>query len=384
MEKRVFLIVIDGFGIGEAPDAKEYNDEGSNTFKSVAEGLNAPFLESLGLFEILPEYSKGKNIVGAYGKMQELSKGKDTSVGHFELAGYVTEKPFRTYPNGFPEDMVNNLKNAFGTDILGNIAASGTEIINRLGALHIETKYPIVYTSADSVMQIATHVDIYPIEKLYNMCEDAKGTMTDENRVNRVIARPFMGSEGNFVRTPDRKDFGIPPEGDTVFDKCASLDIPACGIGKIRDIFAEKGVNIHYEAHGNEECFEATIKAAIEQKSGLIFTNLVDTDMLYGHRNDVEGYRNCVQRIDRFLIELTKYLSKEDILIVTADHGCDPAFNSTDHTREYVPLLIFGEKIKSVNLGVLIGFNNVADIICEHLSLPIYRNSPLYKSIIIN
>ncbi|NCA66783.1 MAG: phosphopentomutase [Clostridia bacterium] len=384
MAKRVILIVIDGFGIGWLPDAFEYGDEGSNTFASVAAGLKTPIMQRLGLFEILDGYSRGGEIVGTYGKMSELSKGKDTSAGHFELAGFVTKIPFRTYPEGFPGDMVNKLEKIFGTKIIGNESASGTEIINRLGDKHLATKYPIVYTSADSVMQIATHINIYPIERLYEMCEAAKASMSPENRVGRVIARPFSGASGNYARTPERKDFGIPPDGDTILDKCSSQGLPAVGVGKIRDIFCGKGVNAHYEAHGNEECFEATIRAIKEHKGGLIFTNLVDTDMVYGHRNDVEGYRKCLERVDEFLSKLLCQLEKDDILIVTSDHGCDPQFHTTDHTREYVPLMIYGEKIaKGKNIGTLNGFINVADIVCEHLSLPLYRQNNIYKDIIV-
>lgn len=378
---RVILIVIDGLGMGYMPDADEYGDYGSNTFKSIVKGLKAPFLASLGLFDILPEYSRKDKIVGAYGKMSELSNAKDTTAGHFELAGYVTDTPFKTYPQGFPDYMVKKLEDEFCTKIIGNEAASGTEIINRLGAKHLSTGYPIVYTSADSVMQIATHIDIYPIEELYEMCIKAKNIMTKQDRVGRVIARPFTGDTGGFYRTPDRKDFGIPPEGKTILDKCIEKGLPAVGVGKIKDIFSGKGINAHYAAHGNAECFEATIKALEEYKNGLIFTNLVDTDMLYGHRNDATGYSEEMERVDTFLFKLANKMTSNDILIVTSDHGCDPNYYTTDHTREYVPLMVYGQSIKSVALGTLEGFNNVADIIVEHLNLPPYRVNPLYFNI---
>lgn len=382
MANRVLLIVIDGFGIGWSPDAALYGDEGANTFASVHEGLNIPVMEMLGLFDILPEYSRGSTVEGAYGKMSELSKGKDTSVGHFELAGYITRNAYKTYPDGFPDDMVKALEKVFGTKIIGNRAASGTEIINRLGVQHLLTGYPIVYTSADSVMQIATHVKRYSVQKLYEMCLAAKSTMNNANRVGRVIARPFDGEDGAFYRTPDRKDFGIAPEGVTLLDKCKAAGLTAAGVGKIYDIFCGKGVTKHYEAHGNAECYLATCRAVDEIKEGLIFVNLVDTDMLYGHRNDISGYKKCLETADSFLGGLISKMTQNDLLIVTADHGCDPAFPTTDHTREYVPLLIYGNKVKKgLNLGTLEGFNNVADIAAEHLSLPKFRENPLYSII---
>lgn len=374
----VILIVLDGLGVGELPDAAIYGDTGSYTLKHIAEAvenLHLPHLESLGLgyldnFQGIKRVSQPE---GAYGIMAEVSAGKDSITGHWELMGLILKDPFPTFPNGFPEEVIRTFREAIGTEILGNYPASGTEIIKRLGEVHMVTGYPIVYTSADSVFQIAAHEDIIPIEKLYKICEIARRLLTGANGVSRVIARPFIGKPGNFRRTSRRKDFSLPPPEPTLLDALQDTGIPTIGIGKIGDIFADQGIGEVIYTANNEEGVDKTIEAIHRIKCGFFFINLIDFDMLYGHRNDVNGYANALKAFDRKLPEIINAMSERDLLIITSDHGCDPTTESTDHSREYVPLLIYGTQIKrGTNLGVRQTFADLGQTIAE-----IFRLKPL-------
>jgi len=322
--KRVILIVLDGVGIGELPDASKYGDEGSNTLANTAEavgGLNLPNMGKLGLSNIYP--IKGipyeEKPLAFYGKMAEASPGKDTTTGHWEISGIILDKPFPTYPNGFPKEIIEKFEKAIGRKVLGNKPASGTEIIKELGEEHIKTGYPIVYTSADSVFQIAAHEDIIPVEELYRMCEIARSILHGEHAVARVIARPFAGTSGNFYRTPKRKDFSLPPPRNTLLDLLKNNDYDVIGVGKIEDIFAGRGLTYSLHQKNNAEGIENIFLAWNELKEGLIFVNLVDFDTLYGHRNDPLGMAKALEEFDKALPMIMKLLSDKDLLIITAD-----------------------------------------------------------------
>ena len=354
MSKKVILLVIDGLGVGAAPDAHLYGDCGSNTFLSVAkQGIKLPNTLKL-LFD---------GCVTA--RLQPVSKGKDTTTGHFELAGLVLDKPFPTYPHGFPKAVIGELERAFGLKLLGNRPASGTQIIEEFGEEHLKDGKPIVYTSADSVLQIACHVKPFALERLYQICQIARDVMQGEHAVSRIIARPFDGKPGSFFRTANRKDFSLPPPAPTLLDRLAKHGKRTFAVGKVYDIFSGRGIERHYPAKDNREVFEQTLKAAGEIGEGLVFANFVDTDMLYGHRNDTDGFRRCVEELDTFLPGLLAAVSSNDLLIITADHGCDPATPSTDHSREYVPLIATGNIIKKAPLhrGTQKGFYYVNNLI---------------------
>lgn len=370
MFKRVILIVLDSVGVGELPDAYKFGDEGSNTLGHVTEktGVELPNMGKLGLGNIIPLKSvpENPNAIGGYGKMAEKSAGKDTTTGHWEIAGLITEKPFPTYPHGFPEEIIKEFEKRIGRKVLGNKPASGTEIIKELGEEHVKTGYPIVYTSADSVFQVAAHEDVIPLEELYRICEIAREILKGDHALGRVIARPFTGTPGNFVRTGNRRDFSLKPFEPTILDMLKEAGYEVFAVGKIEDIFAGQGITEKNHTTNNDEGITATIKAMDEIKNGLIFTNLVDFDMLYGHRNDVEGYAKALTHFDNRLPEIMGKLTKEDLLIITADHGCDPTTPSTDHSREYVPLLVYSPSMKhGVNLGVRSTYSDVAATIAE-------------------
>lgn len=386
---RVFLSVIDGFGVGELPDAHLFKDEGSNTFGNLynKEPFELPFLYSLGLKNIdnigVPKFEN--EIIGAYGKMAEKCMAKDTTAGHFEISGVSIEKPFVTFPNGIPSDLVEKFENAIGTKTLCNDIASGTAIINKLGDEHIKTGYPIVYTSADSVFQIACHEKVYPVEKLYEFCQIAR-EMTKEGKyqVGRVIARPFDGESGNYYRTSRRKDFAIEAPGDTILDIMKEKGFASIGVGKIEDIFAFRGLTDSYHTVDNKTSIEKMKELLSEDFEGLVFTNLIDTDMQYGHRNDCEGYKNCLIETSKALGEFAEKMGDDDILIVTSDHGNDPTTPSTDHSREYTPIMIYGKKIKQgVNLGVLPDFTVVSDFIKDLFNIS-KEKGIIYKGVIAN
>ena len=365
--KTVYLLVIDAFGVGGAPDAAAYGDEGSNTYRAVAPYLNTYFLDKMGLKLAAGESYDG-GLVGMCGRMTEKSKGKDTNTGHYELAGLVVEKPWKTYPDGFPDDVIKQLCEAWGVDgVLGNCAESGTEIVKRLGDEMTATGKPIVYTSADSVLQIACNVDKTPLEKLYEYCEKARKIMTDEHNVGRIIARPFLpDGKGGYYRTADRKDYGVAPFGKTLLDTLCEQGREVAAVGKINDIFCGRGVTMNLGGHTNAEVWDRVL-AYREQRDGLVFANFVETDMLYGHRNDVKGYADCLNAFDERLGELISRLDYEDVIIVTADHGCDPSTPSTDHSREAVPLLVYGSRVEPGYIGELHGFDNVSRLVLNIL-----------------
>ena len=369
--RRAILIVMDSVGIGEMPDAADYGDAGSNTLAHIADaaGLRLPNLASLGLGNIALIAGVGPvdAPIGCYGKMAELSKGKDTDTGHWETMGIITERPFPTYPNGFPEGFIREFESRIGRGTLGNRAASGTEIINELGEEHIRTGSPIVYTSADSVLQIACHEDIVPIDELYRICEIAR-EMSD---VQRVIARPFIGKPGEFTRTGRRRDYSLAPPKDTALDEIVRSGGEVIGIGKIEDIFSHRGITTSNHTTNNPDSIEATISAITTGQGTLIFTNLVDFDMLYGHRNDPEGYARALMDFDAALPRIIFAMRETDLLMITADHGCDPTTPSTDHSREYVPLLVYGKRIAhGIDLGTRSTFSDIAATLAELFSLP--------------
>ncbi len=382
--KRVFLVVIDGFGVGEAPDADKYGDTGSNTLLNIQKirPMNLPNLTKLGLLSIDGINLHGQDgVIGSYGKMEEKSVGKDTTTGHFEMMGIISKYGMPTYPNGFPKEIVKQLEKAWGIGILGNIPASGTEIIKVLGEEHLKTKKPIVYTSADSVLQVATHTDIYPVEKLYEMCAQARKIMHGENAVGRIIARPFYTENGKFVRlNTGRRDFALPPEKPNTMSKLIGAKKDVIAVGKIEDIFNHESITKSYPNHTNKESLEVFKKLTREPFDGLCFVNLVDTDMVYGHRNDVEGYAKALEEIDGYLGEVLPNLYEDDYLVITGDHGCDPTTPSSDHSREYTSCLVYSKSNKKVvNFGTLKGFDNLGRYI-EKL-FGISDNSVIYDKL---
>ncbi|MEI3320147.1 MAG: phosphopentomutase [Eubacterium sp.] len=373
--KRVFLIVLDSFGIGEAPDADKFGDVGANTLRTISGSpkFNCPNMTKLGLFNVEgTDYKEGvENPIGMYGKMQEESMGKDTIIGHWELAGLVSHKPMPTFPQGFPDSFVKEFEKKTGRKCLCNKPYSGTEVIKDYGEEHMKTGALILYTSADSVCQIAANESIVPVEELYEYRRIAREMLTGDMAVGRVIARPFEGTnKDDFKRTTRRHDFALSPFADTMLDKITNSGKEVISIGKIVDIFNNRGITKFYRTTGNQEGMEKIAQVAKEDFNGLCFLNLVDFDMLYGHRRNIEGYANAATEFDRFLGGFMEQLRDEDLLIITADHGCDPAFTmTTDHTREYVPLLIYNKNIKPKNLGIIKGFSYVSKVVCESLNI---------------
>ncbi len=369
--KKLILIILDSFGVGELEDAYKFGDEGSNTFLHIAEmsdKLKIPNLIQLGLANIqgLNSDMAVKTPAGAFGKAKEKFDEKDTTGGHWEIAGLVLEKPFRTYPNGFPKDVMDAFEAKIGTKTLGNYPASGTEIIKTLGEEHLKTGYPIVYTSADSVFQIAMHEGIIPIERQYEICQIARDMLQGEHLVGRVIARPFEGDPGNFKRTERRRDYSVTPPRDTVLDALKNAGKKVFAIGKIEDIFNRKGITDVIHSTNNAAGIEATYKAMKQEFEGLVFTNLVDFDMLYGHRNDVDGYAEALSYFDERLPNIIDLMGEEDMLIIAADHGCDPTTASTDHSREYIPILAYGKDVAAgTDIGVRESFADIGATVAE-------------------
>lgn len=371
---RVFLVVIDSFGIGAMPDADKFGDAESDTYGNICRsvGVSLPTLVSLGLNNIdgvAKEFGNGAGIRpvesprAAYARLQEKTFAKDTTAGHYEIAGLVLRHPYRIYKK-FPPDVVADLESAAGTHFIGNEAASGTEIIQRLGAEHLRTGCPILYTSQDSVLQIAADTSVVPLGRLYEICEAARRVMVGERAVGRVIARPFIHENGKFIRTEDRKDYALEPPGETMLDVLSANHVRVLSVGKIYDLFCGRGIAEGHHTGNNAEGLE-TLSSLVENLSdGFVFVNLVDTDMLYGHRNNAKGYAAALEEIDGALARMLPQLRKDDVFIVTADHGCDPTTASTDHSREYVPLLIFGDRVRPQNLGTLLGFDNIAKFVC--------------------
>lgn len=389
--KRAIIVVIDSMGIGAMPDHAEFNDIAEcNTLKNVChfnKGLKAPNMAKLGLGKI-QDFEGIENVpnpIGQYGTMQEKSKGKDTTTGHWEIAGLVSEKPFSTFPNGFPKELIDKfIEETKCGGILANKPASGTAIIEELNDVHHKTKFPIVYTSADSVFQIALDTDMIPLETLYEWCHIARRLLDEGNyHVSRVIARPYKVIDGKPTRIgKDRRDYSVEPTGETLLDKVKESGGEVVAIGKIEDIFSKAGITHAIHTGSNKEGLELTLKA-VENKldlesikydstpanfkpnKSIIFTNLVDTDMLYGHRNNVEGYGKAIEEIDEYVGKILPELSEDDLLIITADHGCDPTVPGTDHTREYVPVLFYNKNMEAKDLGVMLGFDNIAKKITE-------------------
>jgi len=372
--KRVILIVLDSVGIGAMPDAAEWGDEGSDTLGHVAASrpLQIPNLVRLGIANIrpVPHLEAPAEPEGCYGRAALLSPGKDTTTGHWEMAGIILKKPFPIYKRGFPPEVIERFEKAIGRKVLGNHPASGTEIIKEWGGEHMKTGRPIVYTSADSVFQIAAHEEVIPVEELYHMCEIAREQLDGPHRVGRVIARPFLGRPGNFTRTERRKDYAIDPPEPTVLDRLVEKGISTFGVGKIHDIFCGHGLTGYAKMKGNADGLEKTMEAIENQPGGLIFTNLVDFDMLYGHRNDIEGYARALEECDDGLGLVIGILEDGDLLLLTADHGCDPGFPGTDHTREYAPVLAYGRRAKrGINLGTRNSLADIAQTIAANFGL---------------
>lgn len=372
MNKKVFVLVLDGFGVGAMPDAKDFgpDDDISNSFLNVEKlkPYNIPMLKKMGLKNINDECEdKEINPIAYYGKLKEKSKGKDTTTGHFEMMGIVTNTPNPTFPNGFDDYVVKKCEEIYGTKILGNCVASGTEIIKRLGREHLITGYPIIYTSADSVLQVACHVDVMPIEKQYECCEKIRQIMVDDYAVGRIIARPFTTENGEFVRLNSaRKDFSILPPRPNTLSNLKKHNILTVGVGKIKDIFAGQDIDISFSNHTNAESLEITkyLSSKDFEMNGFIFVNLVDTDMVYGHRNDVDGYRQAIEKVDDALSQIVTNMGTDDVVIIAGDHGCDPTTKSTDHSREYTPFIIYSKNMKnSKNLGIVNGFMNVGKLV---------------------
>ncbi|MBR6635030.1 MAG: phosphopentomutase [Clostridia bacterium] len=369
LKKRVFLIVLDSFGIGEMPDSASFGDEGSNTLAAISrsEFFKAENLKKLGLFNIdgVDCCEKTENPIASYGRLSEKSAGKDTTTGHWEIAGLVSKSAMPTFPNGFPHDFIAKFEKATGRKCLCNKPYSGTAVIADYGKEHIKTGALIVYTSADSVFQIAAHEDVVPVDVLYKYCEIAREMLCGDLAVGRVIARPFTGEYPNFIRTSNRHDFSLAPTGKTVLDELKENSFDVISVGKISDIFADVGITEAHRTASNTEGMAKMLELAQKDFNGLCFTNLVDFDMLYGHRNDIDGYAKATAEFDAWLPDFIDKMNDTDLLIITADHGCDPSTSSTDHSREYVPLIIYGKNETPHNLGTIHGFDFVADKLRE-------------------
>ena len=390
MDRKVVLVVLDSVGIGELPDAELYGDKGSNTLGNIAKnvkGFSIPNLEALGIGSIegVENLIKCENPEGIYGRCSELSKGKDTITGHWEMAGVILETPLQTYPNGFPKEIMDEFEAKIGRKTLGNVVASGTAIIEELGEEHIRTGYPIIYTSADSVFQIAANEDIIPLEDLYKMCQIAREMLVGDKMVGRVIARPFKGmKKGEFVRTANRHDYALEPFNKTALEYVSEAGLPMAAVGKIKDIFTGKGVTESVSIKDNMDGVDKTIQMMKSHSNGFIFTNLVDFDMKFGHRNDVEGYAKALEEFDDRLPEIKEALGNNDVLIITADHGCDPTTEGTDHSREYVPVIVYGRNLKEdIDLGTRNGFCDIGKTVLDLLGIENDLVGKSFKDLIV-
>lgn len=372
---RVFLIVLDSVGCGELPDAADFGDAGTNTLLSCSKSqyFNMDNMRKMGYFNIdgVEIGPKEANPTGAFCKLAEVSKGKDTTIGHWEISGIISENPLPTYPNGFPDEVLDEFKKKTGRGVLCNLPYSGTAVIDEYGKQHMETGDLIVYTSADSVFQVAAHEDIVPIEKLYEYCEIARDILQGKHGVGRVIARPFIGEPGNFTRTSRRHDFSLEPTGVTMLDKISAAGKDVLSVGKIVDIFVERGITEYVRTEGNADGIDKTLAYMDKDFDGLCFVNLVDYDMLYGHRRDIDGYAKALTYFDEKIPEMVSKLRDDDILMITADHGCDPAYTkTTDHTREYIPLLMYGKNIiAGTNYGIRKSFADIAETVLSYLGV---------------
>lgn len=387
--KRVFLFVLDSCGAGAMPDSESFGDIGVNTLRSCASSpkLNIPNMVSCGLGNIdgLDFLGTVNTPVGAYGKLAESSMGKDTTIGHWEIAGIISPNPLPTYPDGFPEEILEPFKQATGRGILANCPMSGTEVITKFGEEHVKTGDLIVYTSADSVFQIAAHEEVVPIDKLYEYCHIARKLLQGKHGMGRVIARPFVGDAVNgFRRTSNRHDYSLEPPKDTLLDVIKANGLDSIAVGKIYDIFAGKGTTEHVYNTSNANGLEHAMHYAEQDFHGLCFINLVDFDMVYGHRRDIDGYALALNEFDQWLPKFMEKLGEEDLVMITADHGCDPAYTATtDHTREYIPLLVLGKKVKPVNLGTRTGFDRIAATIAEVLGVQMDTSGESFASEIL-
>ncbi|WP_346961624.1 phosphopentomutase [Clostridium sp.] len=390
MDRKVVLVVLDSVGIGELPDAELYGDKGSNTLGNIAKhvkGFSIPNLEALGIGSIegVENLIKCENPEGIYGRCSELSKGKDTITGHWEMAGVILETPLQTYPNGFPKEIMDEFEAKIGRKTLGNVVASGTAIIEELGEEHIRTGYPIIYTSADSVFQIAANEDVIPLEELYKMCQIAREMLVGDKMVGRVIARPFKGmKKGEFVRTANRHDYALEPFNKTALEYVSEAGLTMAAVGKIKDIFTGKGVTESVSIKDNMDGVDKTIQMMKSHSNGFIFTNLVDFDMKFGHRNDVEGYAKALEEFDDRLPEIKEALGNNDVLIITADHGCDPTTEGTDHSREYVPVIVYGRNLKEdIDLGTRNGFCDIGKTVLDLLGIENDLVGKSFKDLIV-
>src|SRR6266567_195577 len=384
---RITLVVLDGAGIGAMPDAPAWGDAGSDTFGHICESrqLSLPNLRGLGLGNIrrLAGVARIEKPRGCYGRCALKSNGKDTTTGHWEMAGIILERAFPTYPNGFPQSIIDQfVSRTHVPGILGNFAASGTEIIKDLGEEHVNTGKPIVYTSADSVFQIAAHEEIVPLKRLYEICETARHILDGEHKVGRVIARPFLGEPGNFYRTENRHDYAVPPPRANLLPALKDEDLDVVCIGKIASIYDSLGVTKNLTAKNNEQSIDQTINALSEESNGLIFSNLVDFDMLYGHRRDTEGYAKALEHFDVWLPEIESGMRDDDLMIITADHGNDPTFPGSDHTREYAPLLVYGKCANAnVNLGTRASLADIGQTIAENFGLKLVAGESFLRKL---
>lgn len=382
---RVVWIVLDSVGIGEMPDAAAYCDVGSDTLGNIARKrpLYLPNLRRLGLANIKPltGLAPVNAPAGAYGKCALASPGKDTTTGHWEMAGIHLEKPFPIFPNGFPREVMDEFERRVGRTALGNKAASGTEIIKELGEEHMRTGSPIVYTSADSVFQIAAHEEVIPLFELYKMCEAAREILRGKYEVGRVIARPFIGEPGSFTRTPNRHDYAVPPPRGMLLDQLHAARVDISSVGKIFDVFLGRGIGEHEKTKSNADGMAKTLAEMDQQERGLIFVNLVDFDMLYGHRNDVEGYARALEEMDAWLPSFEAKLAPGDLAILTADHGCDPTTPSTDHSREYVPVMAYGANVRAVNLGTRGSLADIGQTVAENFGTSIVAGTSFLTEI---
>jgi phosphopentomutase len=384
---RITLIVLDGAGIGAMPDAPDWGDAGSDTFGHICESrqLNLPNLQSLGLGNIRPLAGVPAiaNPRGGFGKCALKSNGKDTTTGHWEMAGIILERAFPTYPNGFPQPVIDDfVKRTQVPGVLGNIPASGTEIIKQLGDEHVKTKKPIVYTSADSVFQIAAHEEVIPLNRLYEICEIARDMLRGENEVGRVIARPFLGATGSFYRTENRHDYAVPPPRENLLPLLSDHGLDVVSIGKIASIYDSAGVTQELTAKNNQQSMDQTIAALRDDTRGLIFSNFVDFDMLYGHRRDTEGYARALEEFDARWPQIESAMRDGDLVMLTADHGNDPTYRGTDHTREYAPLIAYGKKAKaSVNLGTRDSLSDIGATIAENFDLHLNAGQSFLKQL---
>ena len=383
--KRVFLIVLDSFGIGQMPDAEKFGDYGVDTLGTVSKSpyFSMPNMEKLGLFQIegTSVESKVTDITGRVARMTEASMGKDTTIGHWEIAGIYSPTPLPTYPDGFPEEVLDAFKKATGRGVLCNKPYSGTEVIKVYGDEHVKTGDLIVYTSADSVFQIAAHEDVVPVEQLYEYCRMARKILTGKHGVGRVIARPFTGESGNYTRTPRRHDFSLEPPGDTILNILQAHGKDTIAVGKIFDIFAGSGISEHVYTSGNAEGIERTLEYLDKDFEGICFINLVDFDMLYGHRRDIDGYAKALSYFDGKLPEIMAKMRDEDVLMITADHGCDPGYlKTTDHTREYTPFVMYGKPVAPGNLGTRKTFADIGASVLQYFDIvPAFAGEGILK-----